>query len=70
MTEANENSLAGRIISSGQPDFEGRFIFWSGGVAILKIGKDGFWVRGVKVEQGPGEAEEVYNAFKSYLGVR
>ena len=25
---------------------------------------------GVKVEQGPGEAEAVYNAFKSYLGVR
>jgi len=34
---------------------------------ILKIGPDGFWVRGVAVEQGPGEAREVYNAFLEFL---
>jgi hypothetical protein len=35
---------------------------------MLKISPDGFWVRGVKVEQGPGEAKEVYEAFKLLLG--
>ena len=33
----------------------------------IKISEEGFWVRGVKVEQGPGEAEIVYNAFKEFL---
>jgi hypothetical protein len=36
---------------------------------MIKINKDGFWVRGIKVEQGPWEAEEVYFAFKKFLGV-
>ena len=34
---------------------------------MLKVGPEGFWVRGVKVEQGPKEAEEVYNAFKQWM---
>jgi hypothetical protein len=34
---------------------------------ILKITEDGFYVRGVKVEQDEHEAELVYNAFKSWL---
>lgn len=34
---------------------------------MLKIGKDGFWVRGVKVEQDDKEAEIVYNAFKQWM---
>ena len=34
---------------------------------MLKITKDGFYVRGVKVEQGPGEAEAVYTAFKEFM---
>ena len=29
--------------------------------------REGFWVRGVKVEQGPKEAEEVYEAFKQWM---
>lgn len=59
----NLNSDLGEI--SGSHTFRS-----GGGVEMLKISKDGFWVRGVKVEQGPGEAEEVYNAFKNYLGLR
>jgi hypothetical protein len=36
---------------------------------LLKIGPEGFWVRGVKVEQGPGEAHEVYNGIRQLLGL-
>lgn len=34
---------------------------------MLKVGKDGFWVRGVKVEQDDKEAEKVYNAFRQWI---
>lgn len=34
---------------------------------ILKVTKDGFYVRGVKVEQDEKEAEAVYNSFRSWL---
>ena len=34
---------------------------------MLKITPDGFYVRGVAVEQGPGEAEAVYKAFKEFM---
>lgn len=33
----------------------------------IRISDEGFWVRGVKVEQGPKEAEQVYQAFKEFL---
>ncbi len=39
----------------------------AGGTEMLKVGPDGFWVRGVKVKQDDNEAEIVYNAFKSFL---
>jgi hypothetical protein len=34
---------------------------------MIRVTKDGFWVRGVKVEQDEREAETVYNAFKQFL---
>jgi hypothetical protein len=34
---------------------------------MLRIGPDGFWVRGVKVEQDEHEAEQVYQAFQEWL---
>jgi hypothetical protein len=34
-----------------------------GPIEMIRISKEGFYVRGIKVEQGPGEAEEVYKAF-------
>ena len=34
---------------------------------LLKISAEGFWIRGVKVEQGPNEAKEVYDTFINYL---
>ena len=34
---------------------------------MIRVTKDGFWVRGVKVEQDAKEAETVYNAFKQWM---
>lgn len=34
---------------------------------LLRIAKDGFYVRGVKIEQDAEEAEKVYNAFHQWL---
>jgi hypothetical protein len=34
---------------------------------ILKISEEGFWVRGVKIEQDDKEAQAVYNAFKEWM---
>ena len=39
----------------------------SGADEMIRVTKDGFWVRGVKVEQDEQEAETVYNAFKQWM---
>lgn len=39
----------------------------AGGEEMLRVGPDGFWVRGIKVEQDDREAQTVYNAFKEFL---
>ena len=39
----------------------------AGGEEMLRVGPDGFWVRGVKVEQDAQEAQAVYNAFKQWM---
>ena len=39
----------------------------AGGEEMLKVGPDGFWVRGVKVEQDANEAKAVYEAFKQWM---
>lgn len=33
----------------------------------IKITDNGFWVRGVRVEQGPEEARIIYEAFREFL---
>jgi hypothetical protein len=38
-----------------------------GGEEMLRIDKDGFYVRGVRVEADAQEAEHVYKAFKQWL---
>lgn len=40
---------------------------YAGGTEMLRVAQDGFYVRGVKVEQDDKEAEKVYNAFKQFL---
>lgn len=39
----------------------------AGGSEMLRVGPDGFWVRGVKVPQDDNEAQAVYKAFKEFL---
>jgi hypothetical protein len=39
----------------------------SGSDEMLRIAKDGFYVRGVRVPADEQEAETVYNAFKQWL---
>ena len=39
----------------------------AGSEEMLRIGPDGFWVRGVKVIQDDKEAQVVYNAMKEFL---
>lgn len=39
----------------------------AGGEEMLRVGPDGFWVRGQKVPQDDREALTVYNAFKEFL---
>jgi hypothetical protein len=39
----------------------------AGGEEMLRVGPEGFWVRGVKVEQDDTEAATVYNAFKAWM---
>lgn len=39
----------------------------AGGVDMLKISPEGFWVRGVKVEQDEHEAQKVYEGFKAWM---
>ena len=34
---------------------------------MLRVAHDGFYVRGVKIEQDEKEAEKVYNAFHQWL---
>ena len=53
-------------LSRGNEKPDIRF-FLSGSVEMLRIANDGFYVRGVKVEQGPGEAEAVYRAFLDFM---
>lgn len=40
---------------------------YASGDEMLRISKDGFYVRGVRIEQDAKEAEEVYSAFKEWL---
>ncbi len=40
---------------------------WAGGVEMLRVAQDGFYVRGQRVPADDKEAETVYNAFKQFL---
>jgi hypothetical protein len=39
----------------------------AGSTEMIRISPEGFYVRGQAVEQGPGEAEAVYAAFKQWM---
>ena len=39
----------------------------AGSEEMLRVGPDGFWVRGIQVPQDAQEAQAVYNAFKQWM---
>ena len=52
------------------PEYAARqksFTVIAGGSEMLRVGPDGFCIRGIKVPQDDKEAETVYNAFKQFL---
>lgn len=48
-------------------DGESNITLFANTSEMLRVAKDGFYIRGVKIEQDEKEAEKVYNAFTSWL---
>ena len=48
-------------------DTENNITFIANTSEMLRVAKDGFYIRGVKIDQDAKEAEKVYNAFTSWL---
>lgn len=66
------NFPGSEITLRGNEPEQGNVVFYAGNMLeenseMLKITKDGFYVRGVKIDQDDKEAETVYNAFRSWL---
>jgi len=61
-----EQREAQPVISMTAPP-ENNIVLSSGGTEMLKIAEDGFYVRGVRLEQDDKEITEVYNCFKEWL---
>jgi hypothetical protein len=45
-------------------------VFYTNGETMLEIANDGFWVRGVKVDQDAREARQVYECFTQWLALQ
>ena len=55
-------------VETTRPLDDNEFIVMDTGTTeMLRIGRDGFYVRGVKIEQDEKEAEKVYVAFHQWL---
>lgn len=52
------------ITKDGVEDY---VIFSTATSEMLRVERDGFYVRGVKIKQDETEAEKVYNAFHQWL---
>ena len=48
-------------------DESNNIVCQAGGTEMLRVGPDGFWIRGQKVPQDDQEAQAVYNAFKQWM---
>ena len=69
-TEGLEQGYIENATIGISPEFEARqnsLTMIAGGNEMLRVGPDGFYVRGVKVPVDDKEAETVYNAFKQFL---
>jgi hypothetical protein len=64
---AKDVQMHGRAQTKFQDPEPNNICLTAGSEEMLKVAEDGFYVRGVKVEQGPKEAEQVYEAFKQWL---
>ncbi len=62
----SEFNVTDTDISFNTPS-ENNITCMAGGVEMLKVAEDGFYVRGKKVPADDKEAETVYNAFKEFL---
>lgn len=60
------NAVAKPVLSIGAPP-NNTIVLCSGTTEMLKVSEDGFYVRGVKLEQDDREAKQVYNCFKEWL---
>jgi hypothetical protein len=61
-----DNTMSRHSVSFREPE-PNNIICLAGGEEMLRVGLDGFWVRGIKVEQDAQEAQAVYNAFKQWM---
>ena len=62
------SSLIGSNIISGDPQPPNIIFYVSGNTEMIRIAKDGFWVRGVKLEQDETEARKLFDALMKFLG--
>ncbi len=54
-------------ISPEYEEMQNSLTMIAGGTEMLRVARDGFYIRGVKVPADDKEAETVYNAFKQFL---
>lgn len=67
LMDYNDKNAGTYTINSVDNDNNITFITGNPLTEMLKVSRDGFWVRGVKVEQDDKEAETVYNAFRAWM---
>jgi hypothetical protein len=61
-----DNTMPQHSVSFRDPE-PNNITCFAGGEEMLRVGPDGFWVRGVRVPQDDQEAQAVYNAFKQWM---
>jgi hypothetical protein len=65
--EGNRQLESDITVKDSYTSDSGNIVFNTGSSEMLRISEDGFWVRGVRVEQTAREAEIVYNNFRQWL---
>jgi hypothetical protein len=61
----NQTMITTPLMTIDDPD--SMITLSAGSSEMLRVAKDGFYVRGVRVNQDEKEAEKVYNAFNQWL---
>ena len=59
--------LSQPVLSITDSETASNISLFTGSDEMLRVAKDGFYVRGVRVPQDDSEAEKVYNAFHQWL---